>query len=153
MINWCNTSILRKPTLLNLGINVLGIRALPLFKLYLLHLLNGQTKTGNLFASLNIPPKLRHFLRRVCNKLLATKQNLYSRRCSATDKCQICSQCSESMKHLLFGCAWTKAAWFGSGLGVRIEFHQIHSFQKWFSEIQECIKDVELCKLMLCPVA
>ncbi|KAI8019758.1 putative ribonuclease H protein [Camellia lanceoleosa] len=59
--------------------------------------------------SLNLPPKLKHFVWRVCNNFLAAKQNLYHRCCSTSDMCQVCSQSSESIKHVFFGCAWTKA--------------------------------------------
>ncbi|KAL7253272.1 hypothetical protein ACSBR1_007747 [Camellia fascicularis] len=102
--------------------------------------------------SLHLPPKLKHFVWRVCNNFLATKQNLHHRRCSTSDICQVCSQSSESIEHVFFGCAWTKAVWFGSDLGFRVELHSILSFQQWFGEIRAQMTEEESCKPLLCRV-
>ncbi|KAI7985423.1 Gamma-tubulin complex component 2 [Camellia lanceoleosa] len=87
-------------------------------------------KDWNFMWSLNLPPKLKHFVWRLCNNILATKQNLHHRRCSISDMYRVCSQSSKSIEHVFLGCAWTKAVWFGSGLGILVEFHAVLFFQK-----------------------
>lgn len=49
---------------------------------------------------LPLPPKLRHFWWRVCNNLLASKHNLWLRKCSGDGVCPICHRDPETVEHL-----------------------------------------------------
>ncbi|KAI8020469.1 putative ribonuclease H protein [Camellia lanceoleosa] len=69
---------------------------------------------------LTLPPKIKHFAWRMCHNFLALRQSLHLRWCVESNLCQICHVEIESIEHLLVGCFWTKAVWFGSGLGLRM---------------------------------
>ncbi|KAL7193561.1 hypothetical protein ACSBR2_025213 [Camellia fascicularis] len=71
--------------------------------------------------SLNLPPKLKHFIWRIYHNALATKQNLWRRRCAHSAVCPICLSEVKTIEHLLFGCEWAKRVWFGSGVGFRCD--------------------------------
>ncbi|KAI8024045.1 hypothetical protein LOK49_LG03G01676 [Camellia lanceoleosa] len=91
--------------------------------------------------ALPIPPKLRHFWWRACNNLLASKVNLYRRRCATEALCPICHKESESVEHLLCGCAWTRAVWFGNSLSIPLVEGSIASIQQWTCEVYKAIAD------------
>lgn len=82
---------------------------------------------------LPVPPKLKHFWWRCCHNSLATKQNIYRRRCTRDGVCPVCLGAPESIEHLLYGCAWTKAVWFGSDLGLILQ-DGISSISKWMCD-------------------
>lgn len=65
---------------------------------------------------LNIPNKVKNFWWRVCRNSLASKENLFRRKCATSNVCPICNSHVESIEHLLFFCSWTRAVWFGSNI-------------------------------------
>lgn len=50
--------------------------------------------------------KIQNFWWRACRNSLATKENLFRRKCAQSKACPICSQSVESVEHLLFECDW-----------------------------------------------
>ncbi|KAI8012959.1 hypothetical protein LOK49_LG05G03122 [Camellia lanceoleosa] len=50
--------------------------------------------------SIPVPPKIRNFWWRVCCNKLASKENLFRRRCSDSQQCPICNASRESIEHL-----------------------------------------------------
>lgn len=61
-------------------------------------------------------PKVRHFMWKVVHNWLASKENLFRRKCAHSPLCPICGSENESIEHLLFRCPWTRAVWFGSNM-------------------------------------
>lgn len=84
----------------------------------------------------HVPPK-SNTLWRVCNNCLATCHNLFLQKCAAENQCQVCHHAVESTEHLLVGCEWTQAIWFGIGLGFWIDFSPFQSIQMWLSGIMD----------------
>lgn len=67
--------------------------------------------------------------------MLATKDNLYRRRCAGTRLCPICQKYPEIVEHLLFGYEWVRAVWFGSDLKFNIDGGPNLSVLKWSSDL------------------
>ncbi|XP_028084227.1 uncharacterized protein LOC114285386 [Camellia sinensis] len=98
-----------------------------------------------LLWALKVPPKLKNFWWRVYNNGLTTKVNLYRRRCAPSNLCPICQKFPETIEHLLFGCDWVRAVWFGCDLRYSIVdgpscsvlhwscnlLEQLHSVHEW----------------------
>ncbi|CAN1767723.1 Putative ribonuclease H protein At1g65750 [Linum perenne] len=61
--------------------------------------------------SLSLSPKIRFFLWICTKETLATKINLYKRRCSPDELCQICCRETESSRHCLFTCPHAREVW------------------------------------------
>ncbi|CAL1401146.1 unnamed protein product [Linum trigynum] len=61
--------------------------------------------------SLNLPPKIRFFMWRCIRNALATKLNLFRRKCSPNTTCQLCNGEEESPIHCLFLCSHAEATW------------------------------------------
>lgn len=88
---------------------------------------------------LSIPPKIQHFVWRICVGAVATRSALFKRKCAVNPMCPICLVEEETLEHLLFLCPWTKSCWFGYPLGIK--------FNRW--TMRRC--DAWLCD-MLCGV-
>ena len=71
--------------------------------------------------SLNVPPKIRHFLWRACHNSLPTKSNLHHRHILDDPSCTNCSNQSESTIHALWQCKMVQPVWqsisWGPNLG------------------------------------
>ncbi|KAI8536635.1 hypothetical protein RHMOL_Rhmol10G0272400 [Rhododendron molle] len=65
---------------------------------------------------LKIPNKIKNFWWRVCRNGLATKENLFRRKCAQFNTCPICHLEVETIEHLLFFFPWTRAVWFGCSI-------------------------------------
>ncbi|KAI8020213.1 putative ribonuclease H protein [Camellia lanceoleosa] len=85
--------------------------------------------------SLNLPPKLKHFVGRMYHNVLAIKKNLWRRRCAHSVVCPICLAEVETVEHLLFGYEWAKMVWFGSGVGFRCADHDLGSIRSCFGQL------------------
>lgn len=92
-------------------------------------------KMWKLIWALKMPPKLKHFWWLVCKNVLATKDNLYCRKCAGTRLCPICQKYPEIVEHLLFGYEWVRAVWFGSDLKFNIDGGPNLSILKWSSDL------------------
>lgn len=87
--------------------------------------------------NLQIPPKLKHFWWKACGNYLATKENLHRRKWNPSPSCPICKNYVESIEHILFGCKWTEAVWFGCNLTYKVDSLTISSVMKWTISIME----------------
>lgn len=81
---------------------------------------------------MNTPGKIKMFMWRAGNDLLATKKNLFARKIGEDSKCPICLQEDESVMHVLWHCPAANDVWAGF----------LKTVQKW--KIQE---EVDLLSL------
>lgn len=56
------------------------------------------------FRKLQVPPKVKIFLWRLCNKALPSKLNLEKREINVEEGCKCCGNFSESLSHIFFEC-------------------------------------------------
>ena len=61
--------------------------------------------------ALNVPPKVRTFVWRVCFDILPTRDNLHRRRVRVDPRCELCCQQTESAGHLLWECPLARNVW------------------------------------------
>ena len=61
--------------------------------------------------TLNVPPKVRNFLRHACSNILPTRENLSRLKVSVEPHCEFCCQLSESVGHLLWECPFARNVW------------------------------------------
>lgn len=94
-------------------------------------------KFWKLLWALKIPPKLKHFWWRVCNNGFATKYNLYRRRCATSNLCPVCQEFPETIEHLIFGCDWVRAVWFGCDLRFPVDGGPSCSVLRWSCNLLE----------------
>lgn len=80
-------------------------------------------------------PKICHFMWKVVKNWVASKANLFKRKCSPSPTCLLCNSEKESIEHILFHCPWTRAVWFGCGKAFWILDSPIHSADKWMEEL------------------
>ncbi|GJU27805.1 hypothetical protein Tco_1166426 [Tanacetum coccineum] len=71
--------------------------------------------------NMKVMPKIKTFWWRACSNALATRENLYKRKCSLSPLCQICNSQVETIEHVFFECPWMKSVWFGSNYGLRAD--------------------------------
>ncbi|KAG5516247.1 hypothetical protein RHGRI_037069 [Rhododendron griersonianum] len=86
---------------------------------------------------LKIPNKIKNFWWRVCRNGLATKENLFRRKCAQSNICPICNLEVESIEHLLFFCPWARAVWFGCNVVFEGIIGRPNSTIKWTAHILE----------------
>ncbi|CAN1848206.1 Putative ribonuclease H protein At1g65750 [Linum perenne] len=85
---------------------------------------------------LSMPPKVKHFVWKVCSNLVATRENLMRRRCAQDPLCPCCRREDETVIHLLFGCNLTKELWTELLPGITSPCPQ-HSIADWFKSLLE----------------
>ncbi|KAI7982752.1 hypothetical protein LOK49_LG15G00603 [Camellia lanceoleosa] len=66
------------------------------------------------------------------------------------DDLDACSQVASTFS--IHGCAWTKAVWFGSGLGIRFDLSHFQSIQKWLSRVMESFDNPHACQEIVCKL-
>lgn len=81
------------------------------------------------------PPKVQHFLWRALTGALATRSNLYKRRCNVCPLCPICYLEEESEEHLLLLCNWAQKVWFGCNNCLRIASDKVSFLGAWLEEV------------------
>ncbi|KAL7176319.1 hypothetical protein ACSBR2_029794 [Camellia fascicularis] len=113
---------------------------------------NWFVKEWKIAWNLNLPPKLKHFVWRICHNALATKQNLWRRRCANSAECPICLTAVESVEHLFFGCKWAKSVWFGTGLGFRCVELETGTIRSWFGKLFASLGTAAEGRLVLCSM-
>ncbi|XP_028083788.1 uncharacterized protein LOC114285008 [Camellia sinensis] len=98
---------------------------------------------------LNIPLKVRHFWWRMCQNKLATKENLFRRKCALSSQCPACVCPVESIEHLLFHCPWTRTVCFGSDLGIRVDMQVCNYVAEWtYSVMNMCSNKSEQLEII-----
>lgn len=80
-------------------------------------------------------PKVLHFMWRVVRNWVASKENLYRKKCTQSPLCSICGEENESIEHILFRCSWAKKVWEECDLEFWIFGHPIVSADKWMEDI------------------
>lgn len=93
--------------------------------------------------SLNVPKKISIFWWRVCKNGLATKENLFRRRCAPSDICPICNSEVESIEHLLFFCSWARTVWFGCKIMFNGPCGSPNSAIQWTAKIYQALHKKE----------
>lgn len=76
-------------------------------------------------------PRIKLFLWRTCQDILPTKEKLYRRHISQSDKCPFCFMYAETSEHALLSCAWTRAVWFAHPISYKVPIQAITSFDVW----------------------
>ncbi|CAN6573468.1 unnamed protein product [Malus baccata var. baccata] len=67
---------------------------------------------------LQVPNKIKFFLWKCCNKVLAVRHNLQRRHIRVENICGVCNTVDESENHLFFQCEFSHRFWFGSSLHI-----------------------------------
>lgn len=57
---------------------------------------------------LQVPPKIHHFWWRVCRNVLASRENMFQRKCASPPTCLLCHEAPKTVEHLLFRCEWVR---------------------------------------------
>lgn len=84
---------------------------------------------------MRVPNKVRSFWWRTCNNILATKENLFKRKCARDNLCPICESEVESIEHLLFWCPWAESVWFGCNVKPFGNLGGNASVVKWVADM------------------
>ncbi|XP_028095770.1 uncharacterized protein LOC114293006 [Camellia sinensis] len=92
---------------------------------------------------LKVPPKICHFWWRVCRNVLASRENLFRRKCASSSMCPLCHTASETVEHILFGCDWVRPVWFGSAINYKVDWGAIHSVLQWSSVMMDILGNDE----------
>lgn len=80
-------------------------------------------------------PKVNMFMWKAARNWVASKENLFHKKCSPNPTCPICENANESIEHILFHCPWSGAVWFGSGKAFWIFHNEIQAVDKWMDDI------------------
>lgn len=96
--------------------------------------------------NLRSPPKIKHFIWRLCSNALATKENLWRRKCSPSPVCPCCNLVAESHEHLMVLCEWVKQVWFLSPFSFKFSENHISRLDLWLCGLLAdlSLKDFEL---------
>ncbi|KAF7150063.1 hypothetical protein RHSIM_Rhsim02G0194700 [Rhododendron simsii] len=86
---------------------------------------------------LKVPPRLKHFLWRIIRNAVATKENLFARKCARNPMCEICGDEIESIEHVLFRCEWTEEVWANSGVVFPSPVNRMVSIKRWMVSLVE----------------
>uniref|UniRef100_A0A2C9WGV5 Reverse transcriptase zinc-binding domain-containing protein n=1 Tax=Manihot esculenta TaxID=3983 RepID=A0A2C9WGV5_MANES len=98
-----------------------------------------------------IAPKFFNFLWKACNNVLATRVNLFSRKCSPSPSCPLCNQAEEMIEPLFFLChhTCTRATWFGSRLEFSQNLQKVGPFHDWVLVTLNQVKQGDLEMVLL----
>lgn len=67
--------------------------------------------------------------------MLATKENLFARKCARDPVCGICGVEVESIEHVLFRCEWTQKVWENCGASFQEPVNSVVSTKRWINDI------------------
>ncbi|KAI8534415.1 hypothetical protein RHMOL_Rhmol10G0087700 [Rhododendron molle] len=81
------------------------------------------------------PNKVKNFWWHVCRNILATKENLFKRRCAKDNLCPICDCEVETVDHMLFLCPWANMVWFGCNIKPFGDLRGNGSAVKWTDDM------------------
>lgn len=74
-------------------------------------------KWWNSLWKLNIPPKVRFFIWRVCSNAVPTLENMWKKKILNALCCSRCNSFVEYIGHALFDCKEVKKVWYGTSFG------------------------------------
>lgn len=94
-----------------------------------------SVNTWKTIGTLPCNPRIRHFILRVLKNAIASKENLFKRKCSRSPLCPICHLEVETIEHSLFRCSWTHSIWSNCGLSFHDPIQSIVSAAKWFDNL------------------
>ncbi|KAG5516346.1 hypothetical protein RHGRI_037157 [Rhododendron griersonianum] len=86
---------------------------------------------------LKSPPRTKHFLWRAIRNAIATKENLFTRKCARSPLCSLCRIEIESIEHVLLRCEWTRGVWENSGLSFSSPIQNVVSLKSWMEGLAE----------------
>lgn len=86
---------------------------------------------------MKVPNKIKSFWWRTCLDILATKGNLFKRKCARDNICPICDKEEESTDHMLFFCPWANLVWFGCNIKPFGDLGGNSTVAKWAADIFE----------------
>lgn len=92
-------------------------------------------KTWSILWNAPTAPKVKHFMWKVVNNWIATKDNLFKRKCAQSPLCPICYREPETVEHLLFRCPWTCNVWFGSGKLHWVSEGNVTAANRWIEDL------------------
>lgn len=72
---------------------------------------------------LRVSPKIKHFMWRLCSGALATKENLWKRKCATNPCCPCCEDCGAS------------DFCFSSSLALKYDLHDVTRLDRWLEDI------------------
>lgn len=102
-------------------------------------------KPSKVVWKMKAPNKVKNFWWRVCKNSLATKENMFRRRCAPSNSCPICDL-EVDVEHLLSLCPWTN--WFGSNISPLGNLGGNASSMKWTAEIVERMESKEASEFL-----
>ncbi|CAN1786653.1 Putative ribonuclease H protein At1g65750 [Linum perenne] len=89
---------------------------------------------------LDLPPKIKFFLWRVCRNAVPTKSGLLRRRCGNSSICLTCNANEETLEHLLFHCPVSISFW--QQVLPQLHYPAPDQLTKsWFSSIASSVSD------------
>lgn len=97
---------------------------------------------------MKIPNKVKNFWWRACKNVLATKENLFKRKCARDRLCPICENETETVEHMIFWCPWAKAVWFGCNIKPFDNLGGNASISKWIANMVEQLSTSEATNFM-----
>lgn len=84
--------------------------------------------------NLNMPPKVRLFLWKLCLNGIPTKSCLIEKGFNTNPACYLCGETEESATHMFLECNWAKWGWFLSPLGFNSQFKERRLIGDWLME-------------------
>ncbi|CAN1144884.1 Putative ribonuclease H protein At1g65750 [Linum perenne] len=98
------------------------------------------TKLWKWLWQLDLPPKIKYFLWRVCRNAVPTKSGLLRRRCGNSSICLTCNTNEETLEHLLFHCPVSLSFW--QQVLPHLHYPAPDQLTKsWFSSIASSVSD------------
>lgn len=86
---------------------------------------------------MKVPNKIKKIWWRTCLDILATKGNLFKRKCAKENVCPICDSGEESINHMLFSCPSANLVWFGCNIKPLGDLGGNSTVAKWAADMIE----------------
>ncbi|XP_054806327.1 uncharacterized protein LOC129309003 [Prosopis cineraria] len=84
--------------------------------------------------NLKVMLKVKHFMWRLMNNALATREAL-AKRCAPNEFCPFCGEEVETTEHVFLLCNWVRVAWFSCSLGLLINYMEVCDMNCWFGAL------------------
>ena len=90
---------------------------------------------------LEVPPKIRCFMWKSIHGAVATKANLFKRRCSPSPICPLCNTMVESTEHLFLQCLWVNTIWLDGSMTSGLRRGDDTSWAVWLGDVIDSTRD------------